>query len=129
MLELSKNGKPEPNLDPGDVWSTSPYPKHQWRQSQERHSLRPMVDPNKTLIILFPGQGSQFVGMGKNLLKYPNVQRMYDIASEILGFDLLNMCLHGYKEELSKTRYCQPAVVVTSLAAVEKLKDESPHVG
>ena len=42
-------------------------------------------DPSETSVLLFPGQGSQYVGMGHNLLKYPNVEEMYSIASKILG--------------------------------------------
>ncbi|XP_013774994.1 probable malonyl-CoA-acyl carrier protein transacylase, mitochondrial isoform X1 [Limulus polyphemus] len=64
--------------------------------------------------------------MGHNLLKFPNVQEMFKLASEILGYDLLKLCLEGPKSELDKTRHSQAAVLVTSLAAVEKLKDERP---
>ena len=42
------------------------------------------IDPRDTSVVLFPGQGSQFVGMGMQLLEYPNVMDMYDLASEIL---------------------------------------------
>lgn len=96
------------------------------KRYQANNSFRPKVDPRQTTVLLFPGQGSQFVGMGKKLLQYPKVQEMYSIASAILGFDLLKVCLDGPKEELDKTLNCQPAVVVTSLAAVEKLKAEKP---
>lgn len=60
------------------------------------------------------------IGMGKELLKYPNVKEMYNIASQILGFDLLEICLSGPSKQLEKTIYQQPAIVVSSLAAVEK---------
>ena len=100
-----------------------------WYRDQARHSFRPKLDPKKTSILLFPGQGSQFVGMGESLLKYPNVSKMYKIAKDILGYDLLDVCTKGPLEKLSKTVYCQPAIFVTSLAAVEKLRDEHPQVG
>lgn len=58
--------------------------------------------------------------MGKELLKFPNVAEMYDVASQILGYDLLRLCLEGPLEELSKTVYQQPAIVVASLAAIER---------
>lgn len=99
-----------------------------WRRDQSRHSFRPKVNPQDTSLLLFPGQGSQFVGMGKNLLEYPNVEKMYHFAGKILGYDLLDICLNGPKSTLDKTVYCQPAVLVTSLAAVEKLKSQSPWV-
>ena len=58
--------------------------------------------------------------MGKDLLKYPNVEEMYQAASEILGYDLLDLSLNGPANKLSRTIYQQPAIVVASLAAVEK---------
>ena len=89
---------------------------------------RPKVDPRETSILLFPGQGSQFVGMGKKVLPYPGVTELYEKASAILGYDLLNICLNGPEKELNKTVHCQPAVFVTSLAAVERLKEDVPEV-
>ncbi|XP_063951003.1 malonyl-CoA-acyl carrier protein transacylase, mitochondrial-like [Lytechinus pictus] len=93
---------------------------------RRRQSGKPRIDPAETSVLLFPGQGSQFVGMGRDLLKYPNVEDMFAVASEILGYDLLSLCVNGPVEELNRTIHCQPAVVVTSLAAVEKLKEEQP---
>lgn len=89
---------------------------------------RPKKDPSGCSILLFPGQGSQFVGMGRGLLKYPNVKEMFTVAQKILGYDLLSLCLEGPEEELMKTVHCQPAVFVTSLAAVERLNHENPEV-
>ncbi|XP_069021036.1 malonyl-CoA-acyl carrier protein transacylase, mitochondrial [Embiotoca jacksoni] len=82
--------------------------------------------PSGCSVLLFPGQGSQFVGMGRGLLKYPNVKEMFSVAQKILGYDLLALCLEGPEEELQKTVHCQPAVFVTSLAAVERLHQENP---
>ena len=81
-----------------------------------------------SVLILPYNAGSQFVGMGRDLLKYPNVKDMFSIASDILGYDLLDLCLNGTREELNRTIHSQPAVVVCSLAAVEKLKEEQPKV-
>lgn len=89
---------------------------------------RPLSDPSAHSVLLFPGQGSQFVGMGRGLLKYPNVKEMFTVAQKVLGYDLLSLCLEGPEEELMKTVHCQPAVFVTSLAAVERLNHESPKV-
>lgn len=111
------------------TFATTPYPEGTVfsQFSQGSLSFRPKCDPKDTSIILFPGQGTQFVGMGKNLMKYPVAREMYETASEILGYDLFKMCTEGPMEKLSQTVYCQPAVMVTSLAAVERLKEEQPQ--
>uniref|UniRef100_A0A8C9G8R9 Malonyl-CoA-acyl carrier protein transacylase, mitochondrial n=1 Tax=Pavo cristatus TaxID=9049 RepID=A0A8C9G8R9_PAVCR len=84
--------------------------------------------PREGTVLLFPGQGSQFVGMGRGLLRYPGVQDMYRLAEKVLGYDLLSLCLEGPRAELDRTRHCQPAVFVASLAAVEKLNHLQPKV-
>jgi len=98
------------------------------QRDQGRHAFRPIINPMDTSVVLFPGQSSHFVGMGAKLLAYPAAEKMYRTASNILGYDLLDMCLHGPKDVLSKTVHSQPAVLVTSLAAVEKLKEVCPKV-
>lgn len=85
--------------------------------------------PREGTVLLFPGQGSQFVGMGRGLLRYPGVRDMYRLAEKVLGYDLLSLCLEGPRAELDRTRHCQPAVFVASLAAVEKLNHLQPKVG
>lgn len=126
LLENAANYEDLP-LGPDDVWTKGPYPHNSnYKQSQAKYSHRPKVDPLETSILLFPGQGTQYVGMGKELLHYPNVQEMYDAASHILGYNLLELCQNGPPEKLSKTVHQQPAVVVASLAAIEKLRDERP---
>ncbi|CAL8339635.1 unnamed protein product [Arctogadus glacialis] len=87
---------------------------------------RPSKTPGESSVFLFPGQGSQFVGMGRGLLKYPKVKEMFSAAEQILGYDLLSLCLRGPEEQLMRTVHCQPAVFVTSLAAVERLNHENP---
>ena len=79
-------------------------------------------------ILLFPGQGAQFVGMGAKLMHIPTVKDLYDSASQILEYDLLSLCLEGPPDKLNSTRYCQPAIVVTSLAAVEALYQKNPEI-
>ena len=79
-------------------------------------------------LFLFPGQGSQYVGMTKQVSHLPEVQNMYNVASAVLGFDARSLCLNGPQARLDETIYCQPTVVLASLAAVEQLKTKSPEV-
>ncbi|KAL3616219.1 hypothetical protein CASFOL_039609 [Castilleja foliolosa] len=71
---------------------------------------------------LFPGQGAQAVGMGVEAQKVPAAAELYKRANDIMGFDLLNICINGPKEKLDSTVLSQPAIYVTSLAAVEVLR-------
>ncbi|BET00455.1 Malonyl CoA-acyl carrier protein transacylase [Nesidiocoris tenuis] len=111
-----------------EAWSTSPYPKGSVVRSQALHSLRPLVNPKETSIILFPGQGTQFVGMGKDLTKFPAARDLFKEASSILGYDILKLCLQGPKTKLDRTEFAQPAILVCSLAALEALKEERPSM-
>ena len=95
-------------------------------RKKPRHPRQPAstelgVDLSHRSVLLFPGQGSQFVGMGKKLLEVPTVRELYAEASQILGYDLLALSLDGPQSLLDRTQYCQPATVVASLAAVELL--------
>jgi [acyl-carrier-protein] S-malonyltransferase len=76
---------------------------------------------------LFPGQGAQFVGMGKGLYdELPAARALFDRADEILGFDLKAICFEGPPEALEATDVSQPAIYVASLAALESLKATDP---
>lgn len=78
---------------------------------------------------LFPGQGAQAVGMCTELLEStPKAQELFDRAKEVLGYDLLGICQNGPAEKLDATDVSQPALFVSSLAAIETLKEQSPDV-
>ncbi|KAI3426449.1 hypothetical protein D9Q98_008816 [Chlorella vulgaris] len=78
------------------------------------------------IAFLFPGQGSQAVGMLKESQELPAVKKMLATAQAMLGYDLLALCLEGPKEKLDDTVYSQPALFVAGLAAVERLRSQSP---
>ncbi len=68
--------------------------------------------------LVFPGQGSQSVGMGKALYDaYPSLKAVYDEASSVLGYDVAELCFTGPAERLNLTEFTQPALLVSSIAA------------
>lgn len=75
------------------------------------------------IAFLFPGQGSQYVCMGKDIYKeYEEARNIYDMASKILNKDMKKLCFETSEGELSKTENTQIAIAVTSLAILEVLK-------
>ena len=73
--------------------------------------------------LIFPGQGAQKVGMGKDLYDaVPSARAIYEGANAVLDFDLARLCFDGPEAELNDTAVCQAAVLVTSVAALEALK-------
>jgi [acyl-carrier-protein] S-malonyltransferase len=77
--------------------------------------------------VLFPGQGAQAVGMaGDWVAEHPAAARLFVRGSEILGYDLLALCQTGPAERLNTTAVSQPAILVTSLAALEVQRARDP---
>ena len=75
-------------------------------------------------VYLFPGQGSQKVGMAKSLIEaFPVARHTFEEASDALGFDLAALCAHGPEDELRLTQNAQPALLAHSIAALRVFSD------
>ena len=75
---------------------------------------------------LFPGQGAQYVGMGKGLYeRYPAAKNVFEKAGNLLPFDVKRLCFEGPAEELTRTQYSQVAIFVVSYAAYAALSSHS----
>ena len=78
---------------------------------------------------LFAGQGSQYVGMGKDLFdSFPQAQAVFDKADKVLGFSISDLCFNGPLEELTKTNNCQPAIVTASIACWQAYQLKHPQI-
>lgn len=79
----------------------------------------------KKIAFIFPGQGAQAVGMGKDVFEsYESAKHVYDTADSVLGKSVSTICFEGPEEDLKLTVNTQPAIVTTSIALSEALKSE-----
>lgn len=78
------------------------------------------------IAFVFPGQGSQYAGMGKDLAdNFPVARQVFEEANDALGFDLAALCYNGPEDELKLTTNTQPAILTVSTAALKVLEQES----
>lgn len=83
----------------------------------------------KRLAFLFPGQGAQMPGMGRDFFEnYPEAKELFEEADELLGKNFSRLIFEGSKDELTETKNSQPAIFVTSLAILQTLKKQLPDL-
>ena len=91
---------------------------HEFRKEQ-------IGNRQSAIAFIFPGQGSQHPGMGKNLAdKFPAARQVFEEADEALGFALSALCFNGPAEQLQLTENTQPAILTTSVAALRVMESE-----
>ena len=82
---------------------------------------------NSKIALIFPGQGSQIVGMGKDLAaKYPVARQTFEEADGALGYKLSQLCFEGPEDQLRLTEITQPAILTASIAALRVLEAQIP---
>lgn len=83
----------------------------------------------KPIGFLFPGQGAQFVGMGKDFFEQsPAARQVFQRADQVLGYSISQICFSGPETELTRTLYAQTGILVTSFAVLATIREKYPHL-
>lgn len=83
----------------------------------------------KKYALVFPGQGAQKIGMGKDLYETSSAaKKVFETANEVLGYSISDMCFNGNEEDLMKTINSQPCILTVELAALEAFKEKYPNI-
>lgn len=81
-------------------------------------------DDNRKLAFIFPGQGAQYVGMGKDLYEnFKSARHIFETADRVLGYGLSEICFEGPYDVLSSTKISQPAILTVSVASISSLRE------
>ena len=84
----------------------------------------------RTLALIFPGQGSQHSGMGRRVAEqFPQARQIFDEAGEVLGFDVARVVMDGSEKDLARTATTQPAILAVSWAYLAYLRDRAAEMG
>lgn len=95
-----------------------------------KRNLQSVRDESMKTTFLFPGQGAQFVGMGRDIAeRFDAAKDIFDKAGDVAGFDIAKVCFEGPAERLDTTTMSQPAIFTVSAAILEVLRTESAAEG
>merc|ERR1719277_414563 len=100
-------------------------PRGKFARMPDTAAMEDLMKPSP-ICLTFPGQGSQYIGMLKELQELGEVKTMLEKAKAVLGYDILDVMLSGPEEKLAGTVVAQPAMYIAGLAAVAQLKINDP---
>jgi [acyl-carrier-protein] S-malonyltransferase len=83
-----------------------------------------VITSEKNILFVFPGQGSQYKGIGSDIYQdYATVRKVYDLASNVLGYDIAELSFHDPEDQINLTRFTQPVLLTHSIACLEVFRE------